>query len=146
MCEHILEEHPNMKFHENPFDSRVITCEHTDRQTRRRSFLRSKRRWKDNTYVDLRESVYEGMDLVQLASVTVPWGDLANMIMILQNLLKEGNSLTSRSTISFSRGRPILVHGAKKTHFLSTLSHFHWLPLAVFSSCFLLWPCLSNGC
>jgi hypothetical protein len=60
-------------------------------------------KWEDNVRIDLREIGWKVVDWIHLAHDRNQWQALANMVMNLQVPQKEGNVLTNRVTLSFSR-------------------------------------------
>jgi hypothetical protein len=74
----------------------------------KRQLGRHRRRWEDNTKIDLQEVGCGDMDWIQLAQDRDRWRALVNALM-KQNA---GNFLTNYKSVSFSRRT--LLHGVSK--------------------------------
>jgi hypothetical protein len=62
---------------------------------RKRSLWRRRRIWEDNIRMDLKESRWESVDLIDLVQDTYNWRGLVNKARIPGVPYKEGNFLTS---------------------------------------------------
>jgi hypothetical protein len=60
----------------------------------KRSLARSRRRWKDNIRMDLREIGWEGVDCIYLAQDRDQWRAVVNTALNLRVPQKAGNFLT----------------------------------------------------
>ena len=61
----------------------------------KRPLGRPRRRWEDNSEVDLQEVGYMGMDWIELAQNKDRWGTPVNVVMKLRVPQNMGNFLTS---------------------------------------------------
>jgi hypothetical protein len=64
---------------------------------------RPRRRWEDNTKIDLREIGWGGMDLIDLAQYRDQWRALVNTVLNLRVSKNVGKFLSRRATGGFSR-------------------------------------------
>jgi hypothetical protein len=64
---------------------------------------RNRRRWEDNTKMELQEMGCGGMDWIELARDRDRWRALVNAVMNLRVASNAGNFLTSCKPVSFSR-------------------------------------------
>jgi hypothetical protein len=76
----------------------------------KRPLGRPRCRWDNNTKMDLKEIVSEGVDWNVLAKDRNKWWTVFNAVMNLRVPQNAGNFLSRRGTVSFSRRT--LLHGA----------------------------------
>ena len=77
---------------------------------------RPRRRWEDNTKMDLQEVGCGGMEWIELAQDRDRWRALVNVVMTLQAAQNAGNFQTSWEPVSFSRTTQL--HGVSMTALL----------------------------
>jgi hypothetical protein len=73
------------------------------KQEIKRLQARPRRRWVDNTKVDLRVIGWDGIDWIDLAEDRDQWRSLMNTVMKLRVPYNFGKSLSSFTTCGFSR-------------------------------------------
>jgi len=69
----------------------------------KRPLGRPRRRWEENIKMDLQKVGCGGMDWIEMAQDRDRWLALVNAVMNLRVPYNEGNFLTSRKPVSFSR-------------------------------------------